>query len=181
MPHACSCAIYTGEFATLASFASCLCSRTFCRAPASDRGRTRLEDQWRLDFDYTIRANRRYCIPPEPLPDPFMHHLLATPGGKDKIRNGRNRILQRNDPLPGRFPRPQTRKHVIAAGDLDQLGHPTDSGDKRIVPLLEIDLWPSLRRALPRNLWLAFPPCLLLLPARRGFESWRRFRRCPAG
>ncbi len=159
MPHACSCAIYTGEFATLASFASCLCSRTVARrpptscprppqllaaldgkardapraaprraerhqphtaataaliasSPSAQRGRTRLQDQWRLDFDYTIRANRRYCIPPEPLPDPFTHHLLATPGGKDKIRSGRNHILQRKRSAPwpiSSTANPQTR------------------------------------------------------------------------
>ncbi len=31
------------------------------------------------------------------------------------------------------------RKHVVAAGDADQLGDPADAGDQRIVPLLEID------------------------------------------
>ena len=43
---------------------------------------------------------------------------------------------------------PQLRKHVLAAGDLDQLGHPADAADQRIVPFLEIDPW--LRRG-PRR------------------------------
>ncbi|MFL6691672.1 MAG: ABC transporter substrate-binding protein, partial [Ramlibacter sp.] len=31
------------------------------------------------------------------------------------------------------------RKHVVAAGEADQLGHPADAGNRRLVPFLEID------------------------------------------
>ena len=35
----------------------------------------------------------------------------------------------------------QLRKDVVAAGDLDQFGHPADAADQGIVPFLEIDFW----------------------------------------
>ena len=38
-------------------------------------------------------------------------------------------------------------KTSLAAGDLDQLRHPADAGDQRVVPLLEVDARPADRRA----------------------------------
>src|SRR5206468_8192944 len=40
--------------------------------------------------------------------------------------------------------KPQLWQRVLAAGDLDQFGHPADTGDQRIVPFLEIDFWLGL-------------------------------------
>ena len=37
--------------------------------------------------------------------------------------------------------RAQVGQHVLAAGDLDQLGDPADAADQGIVPFLEIDFW----------------------------------------
>ena len=36
-------------------------------------------------------------------------------------------------------------ENVLAAGDLDELAHPADAADHRLVPLLEIDLRPPLQ------------------------------------
>ena len=55
--------------------------------------------------------------------------------------------------------RRELREHVVAAGDADQLRHPADRRDLRLVPLLEIDARPAReprrarrepRRARPR-------------------------------
>ena len=82
------------------------------------------------------------------------------------------------------------RKHVDAAGDLDQLRHPADAGDHRLVPFLEIDSRPARqpRRALARLLRAAAPasaparpPCRSRRPARRACGSWRKCRRRRAG
>jgi hypothetical protein len=44
-----------------------------------------------------------------------------------------------NDPVFGRGSRAKMAADVVAAGDLDQLGNPSDPGDQRLVPLLQED------------------------------------------
>ena len=48
-------------------------------------------------------------------------------------------VLRRDDPVLGVLASGERREHLDAAGDLDQLRHPVDAGDHRVVPFLEID------------------------------------------
>ena len=109
--------------------------------PVGQRRRARLQDQRRLDLDDAVVAHRRDVAPARPLPDPVGHDLLAAPGGEDHVGRGVAHDIGRNDPVLGRLLKPQFWQHVLAAGDLDQFGHPADAGDQGIVPFLEIDFW----------------------------------------
>ena len=61
-------------------------------------------------------------------------------------------LLGGDDPLLRALAEGERAEHVVAAGDLDQLRHPADAGDHRLVPFLEIDARPARQTggALPR-------------------------------
>ena len=109
--------------------------------PIGQRRRSRLQDDRRLDLDDAVVAHRRDIAPARTLPDAIRHDLLAAPGREDHVGRGFAHHIGRNDPVLGRLLKPQLWQRVLAAGDLDQFGHPADAGDQRIVPFLEIDFW----------------------------------------
>src|SRR3954471_13825692 len=74
------------------------------------------------------------------------NELLAAPGADDDVGSRRDQLGQRYDALPGVLAPRQRGKHLDAAGDLDQLRHPADAGDHRLVPFLEVDAWTPCER-----------------------------------
>ncbi len=119
--------------------------------PVGQRRRAGREDQRRLDL-------------PEP---PVPHGRNARNRAASRTRPGTNFLPhhepmmmsgRRGDDLVGRsrtVPAPTCRRRSPAntsmpPADLDQLRHPADAGDHRIVPFLEIDAGPRGRRAPPR-------------------------------
>src|SRR5208337_4521186 len=93
-----------------------------------------------------VGAYRRDVTPARSLPDFFRHNLLAAPRGQDGIGCGCDDSFRRDDTILGcGLPR-QSSKYVLAARDLNQLRHPADTTDQRLVPFLEIDPWPRMIR-----------------------------------
>jgi hypothetical protein len=80
------------------------------------------------------------------LPDFFRHNLLAAPRGQDGIGCGCDDSFRRDDTILGCFLPRQISKYVLAARDLNQLGHPADTTDRWLVPFLELDPWPQMVR-----------------------------------
>ncbi len=76
----------------------------------------------------------------------------------------------RHDAVLGVLALRQFREHLDAAGDLDQLRHPADAGDHRLVPFLEIDARAArqLRGALARLRRAALPASRASASALRG-------------
>ena len=76
------------------------------------------------------------------------HEFLAAPGADDDVG-----LWPRSRRRPTRCgpwrscARRQFREHLDAAGGLDQLRHPADAGDHRLVPFLEIDPRPARQLA----------------------------------
>ena len=118
------------------------------------------------------------------------HEFLAAPGADDDVGPRRDHLLGGDDAVLGALLRGQLLEHVDAAGGLDQLRHPADAGDHRLVPFLEIDARPARqpRGALRAPARAAAParaparrPCRPRRPARRACGSSRRCRRRRAG
>ena len=110
--------------------------------------RPRLQDQRRFDLMQRAAADSRYAIKPRPLSDLLGAKLLAAPGADNNIRLASDYFFRRHHTILGRFARGTIGKDVEAAGGLNQLRYPSDAGNHRIVPFLEIDLRPpwQLRR-----------------------------------
>src|SRR5690606_20068988 len=109
--------------------------------PVGQCGGAGLEDDRRLHLVQLAVAHRRDGVPTRAGGHVLRTELLAAPGAHDDVRRAAHHlgwILQ--DPrLRQRLGR-ALREDVVAAGDAHQLGHPTDPGDRRVVPFLEIDL-----------------------------------------
>ena len=69
--------------------------------------------------------------------DAVRSELLPAPRADDQIRFPRDHLLRRQDAVPGCASMPTIGENVDAAGDLDELRDPSNSGDQWIVPLLE--------------------------------------------
>src|SRR5262245_17710790 len=95
-----------------------------------------------IDLVDTARFDRADPLPPGPLPDGLHVHGLAAPRGEDDLGVSSGDLARIHDPVPSRGLVPELREDVAPAGDLDDLGYPADSGDQRVVPLLEVDSGP---------------------------------------
>src|SRR3954471_11860651 len=112
--------------------------------PVGERCRPRLQDFRRLDLMQFTIAHGGYRIPTLPRGDALGPELLAAPRADDHVGISPDDLAGIGDGAPGGARRAgQLRKHVLAARDLDELAHPADAADHRLVPLLEIDLRPA--------------------------------------
>src|SRR5688572_32973674 len=84
-------------------------------------------------------AHRRHVAPPGARRDLLGAELLAAPGPEYHIRRAARHLEGIGDDavLAERLTR-QLGKAVLASGDPDQLRHPANAGNLRLVPLLEI-------------------------------------------
>ncbi len=143
------------------------------------------------DLISMMRSSRTagISLPAVTLADAGGDNLLAAPGGEDNVGCGLAHRLRYDDAILCGLPVSQLRKNIRAAGDLDQLGDPADAGDQRIVPFLEIDLWP--RRGAGRcgnrgeaafETFCEYLGALARADQRAGaYGSSPRCRRCRAG
>jgi len=94
--------------------------------------------------------------------------FLAAPRANNDVGPGGNHVGCRNDAVLCAFAAGQLRKHLDAAGGRNQLRHPADAGNHRIVPFLEIDRRPvrQAQRALVHRV------------DTRGEPASQRFRLC---
>jgi hypothetical protein len=79
--------------------------------------------------------------------DALRSEFLPAPRADDQIRFPRHHRLSRHNTVSGRALLPTIEEDVDAAGDLDELRDPPNSGDQRLVPFFEEYLWP-LRQSL---------------------------------
>src|SRR6266852_1311582 len=82
------------------------------------------------------------AVPPRPIPDGVDIHGLAAPGGEHDLGITSHHLVGIHDALGGALHQAQLGEDVPPPRDLDDLRHPTDSRDQRIVPLLEVHAWP---------------------------------------
>ena len=160
--------------------------------PVGQRRRAGLQDQRRLDLAQEAVAHRRDGVEARPRRDLRRHEFLAAPGADDDVglrpRSPASAVTMRSLAL---FCAGRVLEHVDAAGGLDQLRHPADAGDHRLVPFLEIDARPLRQRARALRA-PASSRCVKRArqrvglvrarrPARRACGSSRGCRRCRAG
>src|SRR3569833_36589 len=107
-----------------------------CRGP-------RLQDEGRLDLSHKPITHRWHLVPTRPCGHLARLELLTAPGPENDIgRPPHDLVSVSDDPvLPERLHR-QLRETIISTGQLDELRHPTDGRDLRLIPLLEIHLRP---------------------------------------
>ena len=138
--------------------------------PVGQRRRARLQDQRRLDLAQEAVAHRRDRVEARP-------RRRTSPARTSCRTTSRSRCRARpRSPASGvtmrslaLFASGEMPEHVDAAGRFDQLRHPADAGDHRLVPFLEIDFRSSLqRRAARRAPRRAAAPALA--PARPPFR-----------
>ena len=88
--------------------------------------------------------HRGDLLPSRPRRDALGPELLAAPGCEHHVRFAPHDLvgiaMMRS---AGRVRSGPLGKNVFAAGDLDQLAHPADAADHRLVPFLEIDAGPA--------------------------------------
>ena len=118
------------------------------------RRRPRLQDDRRLHLVQLTVPHRGHILPARPRRNRARAEFLAAPRAEDDVRrapHGLERIG--DDPSLAERLDGEIRKDIVATGDADQLRHPTDRRDLRLVPFLEIDPGPALelrgRRADP--------------------------------
>src|SRR5262245_40373450 len=107
--------------------------------PVGQRRWARLQNQRRLYFTQPAGGDGGNFGKAGPGGDFPRYEFLAAPGSDDDVRPSRDDLVGRHDPILGILARSKLRKDVNAAGGFDQLGHPGDSGNHWLVPLLEID------------------------------------------
>ena len=85
--------------------------------------------------------HRGNLLPARPRRDALGPEFLAAPRAEHHVR-----VALRTTSCGSATMRPRGRlrartlgKHILAAGDLDQLAHPADAADHRLVPFLEVD------------------------------------------
>ena len=100
-----------------------------------------IENARLCDSGAGLRRDSRYAIKPRPLSDLLGAKLLAAPGADNNIRLASDHFFRRHYTILGRFARRPIGKDIEAAGGLNQLRYPSDAGNHRIVPFLEIDLF----------------------------------------
>src|SRR5690606_14241095 len=109
-----------------------------------ERRRAGLQDHRRLDLVEFAVAHRGDGVPARTRGDPGRLELLPAPRPQDDVRRAAHDLAGvLEDALPGkRFGR-ALGEDIVAPGNAHQLGDPADAGDRRVVPLLEIDFRPA--------------------------------------
>src|SRR5438105_9628067 len=100
--------------------------------------RARREDRRPVDLVNPVGANRGDRLPARAAADRVEVRLLAAPRDEDDPSIAANHLVGLDDTAGCQRVFAQLREHVLTAGDLDDLGHPPDPGDQRVVPLLEV-------------------------------------------
>src|SRR5262249_47003036 len=148
-----------------------------CRRPFLDDGgerveavgqrrRPRLQDERRLDLAHKVIAHGGNVGETRPRRDLGWHEFLAAPGADDDVGLGGDQLVGGYDAVLGVLAPGERRKHILAAGDFDELGDPADAGDHRLVPLLEKYPGTAPQRGRP-------PPPFRQPPLPRFFEPLR--------
>src|SRR5690606_36352993 len=119
-----------------------------------ERGGAGLQDDRRLHLVQLAVAHRRNRVPAGAGGDLVGAEFLPAPGTEDDVGRAAHDLagVFQDPRLRERLQR-ALREDVVAAGDADELGDPADSGDRRLVPFLEVDPGPARqRRGLRRDL-----------------------------
>src|SRR2546423_7899322 len=90
-----------------------------------------------------VVANRGYRAPSRAFAYALRPELLAAPGRDDDVRRALDNRARLHDAAARRLRARALREYILAAGDFDQLAHPADGADLRLVPLLEVDARPA--------------------------------------
>src|SRR5882724_3308080 len=106
---------------------------------AVHEGRPRRKDIGSVDLVDLAGLHRRDLSPARPAPDLFGIDRLTAPRGENDLRIALDDGFRRDDAVGRRRPVAELGEDVASAGDLDGFGHPADSRDQRVHPLLEID------------------------------------------
>src|SRR5215469_16725384 len=109
-------------------------------------GRAGLQNQRRFDLVHVLALHSRYSIEARPRCNSLRPEFLAAPRADDQIGFPLDDLLNRHNAVLGSALVSAIGENVDAAGYLDELRNPSNSGDQRIIPLLEKHLWP-LRQA----------------------------------
>src|SRR5207302_3163896 len=105
-----------------------------------ERRRAGLQDLGGLDLVQLAVAHGRYGVPARPRRDALGAELLAAPGTQDHVGALLPHRAGIRDHATARgVGKRKLCKNVFAAGDADELAHPADGADHRLVPFLEID------------------------------------------
>ena len=112
-----------------------------------ERRRPGLQDVGRLDLEELILAHRWDRLPARPRHQTLRTEFLPAPRRQDHLGLLFDyKIWVGDDASTRRLRARQLRKDILAAGDLDELAHPADAADHRLVPLLEVDPRPPRKR-----------------------------------
>src|SRR5690606_7604923 len=104
-----------------------------------ERGRSRLQDDGRLDLVQFAAAHGGSVFESRARGHFLRAEFLSAPGSENDIGPARDDLgrIGVDAMLRQRLPC-MLGEYVLAAGNLDQLRHPADAGDHRLVPFLEI-------------------------------------------
>src|SRR3984893_8708595 len=94
--------------------------------------RARLQDQRRFDFIHSLVLHGRSSIEARPRRNVLGPELFPAPGADDQIGLPRDYLLGRHNTALGCALISKIGEDVDAAGDLDELRDPTNTGDQRI-------------------------------------------------
>src|SRR5258706_9597555 len=116
-----------------------------------ERGGAGLQDDRRLHFVQLAVAHRWNVRPTGPRRDLFGPEFLPAPRADDDVRRGADDLGGvGHDAVLSQGGGGAPRKDVAAARDADELAHPADGADLRIIPFLEIDAWMARERCATR-------------------------------
>ena len=107
--------------------------------PFGQRRRAGLQDVRGLDLEDVTAFHRRDLVPPRSRADPGGADRLPAPRPDDDVWRGGDHLIARDDTILRELRVSDVREHRITARNLDELFHPSDAADQRIVPLLEVD------------------------------------------
>src|SRR5260370_15581903 len=99
--------------------------------------RSGLQDVVRFHFEDAIVPDGAHAIPAGPADDRRFLHPLSTPRREDDLRIPACDLRRVDDAIPRELRVRELRKDRRTACDLDELFHPPDPGDERLVPFLE--------------------------------------------
>src|SRR5258707_6830140 len=85
-------------------------------------------------------AHCRHRIPPDSGCHLIRPETLAAPGAENDVRGATYDLTRvAEDAILGQSTNRALGKHVVAAGNADQLADPANAGDERLVPFFEVD------------------------------------------
>jgi len=146
------------------------------RDAVGQRGRARLQDVHRLDLVQLAVTHRSDAFPARPRADALGTKLLAAPGAEDDIGRATDDLGAVGDHASRRTGGAGALgKDILAARDRDQLAHPADAADHRLVPFFEIDARPpgEALAGLADSIEIALQPCNQTLALRGGADHGR--------